>query len=131
MLWAALVTVVAPPNSNLSPISAATNDIITYVLGYGVLGIVSLAFAFRFIVPRGAVAQAREEGRADLLKENARLIDEKRQAEEQRDEALKIANQQILPVAVSFSAAAQSLIPILQTLVAQLETGRQARRRDD
>jgi dsDNA-specific endonuclease/ATPase MutS2 len=129
--WLAAFVLATGPGDSVTPITAATSDVVTYILGYGVLGIVALAFAFRFIVPRGTVDQARAEGRADLLKENARLIEEKKQAEEQRDETLRMMNQQVVPILASFTGTAQSLIPLLQALVQQREIGRQAGRRDD
>src|SRR5262249_15743954 len=108
------------PGSAVTPIGAAAGDLVSYILGYGVLGVVALAFAFRYIVPKGAV----EEARADLIKENERLRQEKAHAEDQRDEALRIAQTQIVPLLTSFNATSSALLPLLQELVRYREVGR-------
>jgi hypothetical protein len=118
------MTWLAEVGPSVTPIGSATSDIVTYILGYGVVGIVALAFAFRFIVPRSALDEAREQARADLVKENERLIAEKRQAEEQRDEALKVAQTQIVPLLTTFTATTSALIPLLQELVRDREARR-------
>lgn len=108
----------------VTPVGEATGDIVTYILGYGVLGIVALAFAFRFIVPRSALQEARETARADLLRENERILAEKKVAEEQRDEALKLAQTQIVPLLTTFTATTSALIPLLQELTRSREVDR-------
>ena len=107
--------------SSVSPVDAATGSIVGYVLGFGPIGIIALAFAFRFIVPRSAVDEAKDQARRDLLKENERLITEKTHAEEQRDDALRIAQEQIVPLLVSFNATVAALLPLLQELVSRRE----------
>jgi hypothetical protein len=94
---------------SLSPVSAATGDAVTYILGFGPLGIGVVLFVLRIIVPKSAV----DDARADLLKENERLIAE-------RDEALKAAAA-LVPLLTSFVATSQSLIPLLQDLVRKRE----------
>lgn len=106
--------------TEVTPVGQATGDIVSYILGYGVLGIVAVAFAFRYIVPRGAV----EAARADLIAENKRLREEKAHAEEQRDEALRIAQTQLVPLLTSFTATSSALLPLLQELVRYREVGR-------
>jgi hypothetical protein len=113
----------------VSPVDAATNSLISYILGYGVVGIVALAFAFRFIVPKGAVEAAVQTARADLVAELERLRAEKTKAEEQRDEALKIAQVQIVPLLTTFSATTTALLPLLQELVARRDRSEGARDR--
>jgi hypothetical protein len=105
--------------SAVTPVGAATGDIVTYILGYGVLGIVALAFAFRYIVPRSAIS----DGRQDLLREIEQLRQEKEHAEQQRDEAMRIAQTQIVPLLTTSTASFQSLIPLLQDLVRTREGG--------
>ena len=125
MTWPTFLLLAAgTPAPNVTPVDAITSSVLSYILSYGVLGVVSLALAFRFLVPRGAIKQAREEARADLLKEIENLRADKKQAEEQRDEALKVANGQIVPLLVSFTSATQSLLPLLQQLVAEREPRR-------
>ena len=101
------------PGSEVTPIGQATGDLVSYILGYGVLGVVAIAFAFRYIVPRGAV----EAARADLIAELERVREEKAHAEEQRDEALKIAQTQLVPLLASFTATSSALLPLLQEVV--------------
>jgi hypothetical protein len=110
--------------SSVSPVGAAASDIVTYVLGYGVLGIAVVMFALRVIVPRSAVDDARAQARVDLLEENRRLIAEKTRAEEQRDEALRIAQTQLVPLLTSFTATTTALLPLLQELVSMRESPR-------
>lgn len=50
-----------------------------------------------------------------LTAENQRLINEKSRAEEQRDDALKLAQSQV-PIMQNFTAIAGNLLPILQEL---------------
>ena len=114
MPWNVLLTAAADSNT---PIDAAVSQI----LGYGILGIVALALALRFLVPKGAVDDARGEARADLLKENERLAAKLDHAEAQRDEALKVAQVELVPVLVQFTATTTALIPLLQEVVRNQE----------
>jgi hypothetical protein len=116
--WLALLASGGP---STNPVASATSDLVTYILGYGVLGVAVIAFAFRLIVP----AKALNDARRDLERENARLITERDKAEAERDAALKIAQDQLVPLLVSFTAASQSLLPLLQDLVAMREGGRE------
>lgn len=113
------------PGTDVTPIDSATSSIVSYVLGYGLAGLIALAFAFRFIVPASVLKEARENARADLKAELERVIAEKQAAEEQRDEALRLAQTQLVPTLISFTAASQSLIPLLQELVNRREDRRQ------
>ena len=114
MLWAFLA-------SSVSPVDAATGSVVGYILGFGPIGIIALAFAFRFIVPRSAVDEAKDQARRDLVEENKRLIEEKGKAEESRDDALRIAQTQIVPLLVTFNATVAALLPLLQELVSRRE----------
>jgi hypothetical protein len=116
--WPALLATYV---ASVSPVDAATGSVVGYILGFGPIGIIALAFAFRFIVPRSAVDEAKDQARRDLLKENERLITEKTHAEEQRDDALRIAQEQIVPLLVSFNATVAALLPLLQELVSRRE----------
>jgi threonine dehydrogenase-like Zn-dependent dehydrogenase len=115
--WALIATL----SANVSPVDTAAGSIVSYILGYGPIGIIALAFAFRFIVPRSAVDEAKEQARRDLVAENERLITEKTRAEEQRDDALKIAQVQLVPLLVQFTATTGALLPLLQELVTRRE----------
>lgn len=110
--------------SDITPVGQATGDLVTYILGYGVLGVVALALAFRFLVPAKALEEVRETARGDLVAENARLITRAEKAEAQRDEALKIAQTQLVPLLSQFTATTAALIPLLQELVYTREAGR-------
>ena len=107
--------------ASVTPVDAAAGSIISYILGYGPIGIIALAFAFRVIVPRSAVDEAKEQARKDLVEENKRLIAEKAHAEEQRDDALKIAQVQLVPLLIQFTATTGALLPLLQELVSRRE----------
>lgn len=110
MSWLALLLASGPP---VTPVGTAATDLVTYILGYGVLGVAAIAFAFRLIVP----AKAIDDARRDLERENARLIEQNLQLARERDAAVKIAQDQLVPLLVSFTAATQSLLPLLQELV--------------
>lgn len=107
-------------STEVTPLGTAASDIVSYILGYGAIGVIALAFAFRYIVPRGAV----EAARADLIAENKRLREEKAHAEEQRDEALRIARDQVVPLLISFNSTTGSLLPLLQEIVRYREVER-------
>jgi hypothetical protein len=119
MPWLSLLAFSA--TADVSPIGTAAGDIITYILGYGVLGVAAVLFALGYIVPRPVMTAAVDRSRADLVEENKRLIAEKAKAEEQRDAALKIAQEQIVPLATTFTAVAGNLLPVLQELVSMGE----------
>ena len=125
-MWTAANTFIA---AHVTPVGQATGDLVSYILGYGVLGIVSLALAFQFLVPAAAVKAAREQARGDLMEENKRLREEKAHAEEQRDEALKIAQDQLVPLLVNFNATVTGLMPLLQSIVQRTEGRRDDRER--
>lgn len=112
---------------SVTPVASATGDIVSYILGYGVLGVGAVLLVLRILVPGKTVDEAVERARTDLLKEVDRLREEKEKAEEQRDEALKFAQIQLVPLLTSFTATTTALLPLLQELVRVREVGR----RDD
>jgi hypothetical protein len=141
VLWLPLaahgLTVLAQaPGTSLTPIDSASESVVGYILGFGPLGIVALAMAWLLLrgwrlVPPGFESSvrdaARADARADLIAERDRIITEKQQVEDQRDEALQVARDQLLPLLVNFTASTQALLPILQGQVAQ---GKPLRRGD-
>lgn len=78
-------------------------------MNYGVLGLVFVAILCGWIWSKPAVDR--------LLAERDRLILEKQRAEEQRDAALSIAQEQIVPLLTTFVTTTQTLIPLLQEIV--------------
>jgi hypothetical protein len=118
------------PGASVTPVDAATSSVVGYVLGYGPLGVIALALAYLFFKGWRLMSPAREtvitgegraQARADLEKELDRVLAEKRQAEEQRDEAVKMAQTQLVPLLVQFTATTTALIPLLQELVRNQE----------
>ena len=106
-------------------LSAAANDPglsaeITPYLNYGVLGAVFVAILFGWIWAKPAVDRLREE--------RDRLIAEKTKAEEQRDAAIAIAQDKIVPLLTSFVSTSQTLIPLLQEIVREGDHDRPRRR---
>lgn len=112
---------------DVTPIDTATTSVVSYILGYGVLGIVALALAFRFLVPGKALEKAREEARADLLKELERTVARAEKAEEQRDEYGRLFTDKVIPLMAAFTQATNALLPLLQTLVRYREDDRDQR----
>lgn len=96
-----------------TPVGAAADSLISYVLGYGVLGVAVVAFTFRLIVPRSAI----DDGRRDLLKQVGYLEAKLAATEKQRDEAMDLARTQLVPMLMSFNATSDALIPLLRELV--------------
>lgn len=123
MLYTLLARILAEGGPAVTPVDAASGDLVAYVLNYGILGILVLAFTFKLIAPYWVLKAAREEGRADLIEENKRLIAEKEKAEAQRDDALKVAQDQLVPMLISFNATVGALLPLLQQVVARQERG--------
>jgi hypothetical protein len=101
--------------------AASSDDAITKtistILNYGILGIVALALAFRWLVPKGAVEEAREQGRADVVAERDRALARADKAEEKLETQQRLAQEQLLPLLQSFVRSTDTLIPILQGLV--------------
>ena len=123
----AWLIVAGTPGTDVTPIDSATSSIVSYVLGYGLAGVVAVAFAFGFIKPASAVKNARAEARADLEKELERVIAEKerdgerhqeelRRLQEKLDDALR-TSRDMVPILVQFTSASSSLIPLLQDIV--------------
>jgi hypothetical protein len=63
-----------------------------------------------------------------LTAENQRLINEKARIEDQRDDALKLAQAQV-PILQNFTAVASNLLPVLQELTRYREASPAPRRR--
>jgi uncharacterized membrane protein len=74
-----------------------------------VLGLVVLGIFFGWIWAKPAVDR--------LIAERDRLIEEKMRAEAQRDAAIAIAQDQIVPLLTTFVATTHTLIPLLQEIV--------------
>lgn len=130
-----------PALTAVTPVDATTGSITSYVLGYGPVGVIALTLAWliykgwRLIPPDKEAANretVRAEARADLLDERARVLTEKTRIEQERDEALKVAQTQMVPVLLQFTATTTALIPLLQEVVRNQEghsSGRNGRTR--
>jgi hypothetical protein len=120
----------------VSPLGAASGDVVSYILGYGPLGIAVVVVSVLMykgwqVMSPPRLTVAKDEARADLLREIERVLAEKAKETErlieekhsetarliaERDAALKAA-EQLVPLLTSFVATSQSLIPLLQELV--------------
>ena len=118
------------PGTSVTPVGAAADNITAYILGFGPLGIIVLALAWLLfrgwrLVPPGYEekirASGRDEARGDLLKELDRAIAGKDRSEAQRDDALRVASDQVVPLLVEFKSTIAALIPLLQDLVSRRE----------
>ena len=109
------------PNPSTDPVAAAVSQ----VLGFGILGVAVIILGWVLyrgsFVPEKRVDAMIAAGRADLLREIEAVRQEKRKAEEQRDAALKVAQEHLVPLLTSFVATSQSLLPLLQELVRNRE----------
>ena len=123
----------------VTPLDVAQESVTGYVLGFGPLGLVTLALAYllykgwRLVPPdRDAAirASARDEARADLIEERARVLAEKTRIEQERDEAQRFTQANLVPLLTNFTAATSALIPLLQELLRHREdSGSDNRRR--
>lgn len=93
------------------------SDLAPY-LNYGVLGVVVLGIFLGWIWPKPAVEK--------IIQERDRLIEQVNKLETERDAAVKIAQDQIIPLLTTFVQTTNILIPLLQDMVR--ETEREKRR---
>jgi hypothetical protein len=118
-----------------TPIGSASGDLVSYILGYGVLGIGVLAIMFRLLVPYWVMKESRDQAearyqeaktfwenqmrdaRADWEAQLGRVLQEKQHAMDQRDAAMSLAQDRIVPLLTSFVAVSESLIPFMQSQV--------------
>jgi len=114
------------PGASLTPADSASSSVVGYVLGFGPLGIVALAMAWLLykgwrLVPPGFESSvrdaARADARADLIAERDRILTEKQAVEDQRDDALTIARDQIAPLLSQFVGTTSALVPLLQEII--------------
>lgn len=128
MPW--LPALLASPG-DVTPLGGPAESIAGYILGYGPIGVVALVLAWvlykgLFVLAKTAdreKAEAVALARADLLRENERLLARAEKAEGQRDEAMRIAQDKLVPLATSFTVTMGALMPILQEQVTSRERG--------
>jgi hypothetical protein len=113
--------------SNVTPVASATTDLTDYVLSYGILGVFVVAGAILLyrgwqILSPARLAAGRDEARADLLKENGRLLAEKTALEAQLTEERAFTRDRMAPLLAQFTAATGSLLPVLQELIRREDT---------
>lgn len=115
--------------TDVSPVDTITSSVVGYWLSLGATGIISAVLFWLYIWPGKQAAKIRAEGRADVLEENQRLREQLAateargaaalaKAEDQRDEALSIAQERIVPLLANFVAVSGGLTPLLQQIVA-------------
>ena len=126
MVWLSAVYQQVP--GSVTPVDQATSSLISYIVSFGAIGVFALLAGWlllrgwRLVSPAELESireKARDEGRADLLAERERIIGEKHAAEDQRDEAMTVARDNLVPLLANFTSATQALLPILQGQVSQ------------
>lgn len=124
-------------SETLAGLSAATSgstDLpaeITPFLNLGVLGLLVIAIFFGWVWAKPSVEKVIDEKNASIARleaERDRLLGEKTKAETQRDEAIAIAQDRIVPLLVTFVSTTQTLIPLLQEVVREDRDEHQRRR---
>lgn len=120
-MWPPYLSVIASA-STASTLSGS--DIVQVILSAVNLGVLGIVF---WLFIQGHLHTDSEVDR--LGAENARLVEEKHAAEQQRDEAMKLAQSQIVPLLSSFVGTTSALLPLLQDLVAMREDLRRNTRR--
>jgi hypothetical protein len=101
---------------------ASETDLLQVITSAANLGLLAVAF---WLFVGGRLHSSAEIER--LEKETARVVAEKEKAEAQRDAAMEIAQRELLPLLASFTAATNSLLPVLQDLVRMREGERHYR----
>lgn len=122
----------------VSPLDAAQGDIVSYVLGFGPLGVIALALGW--VLYRGTftrtsahdaeVRQLREDHAAETARreaahatEIAALRADRQKSDDARDAAVKMITDTMFPLVSAFNTSIGSLMPILQRLVSQPPPG--------
>ena len=111
----------AGPGPDITPVDAATSSVVGYWLSFGAIGIIALVLFWLYVWPGKLAKSIRDEARADLLEENQRLRGENDKLAAQRDEALNLVQEKLLPMLASFTATTSALLPLLQDLVRRQE----------
>lgn len=126
--------------------AGSSPDIGTYLFQYGPVGIGVAAFGwlllrgYRLMSPKAQV-ELRDEARADVVGERDRItadkqaqldrvLAEKQATERQRDEALQVGREQLVPLLSQFNGTMSALIPLLQEIVRD-SPARRRREADD
>ncbi len=115
MPWALPLLATVNPGGSLPTSPGDVLQLALAVVNAGVLGLVFFLFV------TGRLHSDSEVGR--LTKEIERLVTEKAHAEAQRDEAVRAAQEKLVPLLVNFVSVTSVLIPLLQQAVARQELG--------
>jgi hypothetical protein len=113
MTWATLAYLATGPSASFPASGAELFQVVLGALNVGVCGLV----AWLFIA--GRLHSDSEVGR--LVAERERLVADKAKAEAQRDEALRTAQEKLVPLLTNFVSVTSVLIPLLQQAVASQE----------
>jgi hypothetical protein len=127
LVWAAAWAGVTAASGSDPGLSAE----IAQFLNYGVLGLLVLAIFFGWVWARPSVDRVVQEKDASIARleaERDRLLEDRARAEQQRDAALSIAQDKIVPLLTSFVSTSQTLIPLLQEIVREGSDDRPRRR---
>lgn len=102
----------------VTPVDSITTTVVGYWLSLGATGIISAVLFWLYVWPGKQAAKIRDEARSDLAAENQHLREALAKAEVQRDEAMSIAQDRIVPLLANFVAVSGGLTPLLQQIVA-------------
>jgi hypothetical protein len=104
-----------------NPVDFTTSTFIGYITSLGLAGIGLLVMFWLYIFPGKLTKQARDDARADLLEENARLREQNARLAEQRDDALTVLRDQVAPILIQFNSTMATLLPVMQDVVRNQE----------
>lgn len=102
----------------VTPVDSITTTVVGYWLSLGATGIISAVLFWLYVWPGKQAGKIRDEARSDLAAENQHLREALAKAEVQRDEAMSIAQDRIVPLLANFVAVSGGLTPLLQQIVA-------------
>lgn len=102
----------------VTPVDSITTTVVGYWLSLGATGIISFVLFWLYVWPGKQAQRIRDEARSDLTAENQHLREALAKAEVQRDEAMSIAQDRIVPLLANFVAVSGGLTPLLQQIVA-------------
>lgn len=117
------------PGPDVTPVDSAATSVVAYWLSFGAIAVVAFVLFYLYVWPGKLTRNAREDARADLLKENDRLRAELTTERASNAELQEFVRNQLVPAVTSFTAVATSLIPLLQASISSRgsESGRGSR----
>lgn len=111
------------PSGNLTPADSAASSALTYWFSFGAVAVIAFVQFYLYTWPGKLTQKARDEARADLEKELARIIAEKDATKAELTEEQRFTRTDLVPLLSQFTSVSSALIPLLQAQIAQSRGG--------